>query len=122
MLNAKQKKCIFMMAAGDMTQAKIAEKLKITEQTICNWKKNDEFNTALDEMTRVAIRSLVGKATLTMNKLLNAESESVRFAAAKDILDRAGFKAQEMLQVSGSLSTGINQLSNVMEQMMNGDR
>lgn len=42
MLNSKQKKCIEMMALGDRTQKEIAERLKVTEATICNWKMEEE--------------------------------------------------------------------------------
>ena len=41
MLRPKQEKCIRMLILGTMTQAEIARELKVTEQTVCNWKKNE---------------------------------------------------------------------------------
>ena len=43
MLNSKQKKCIELMVPGDRTQREIAEVIHVSEATICNWKKNEEF-------------------------------------------------------------------------------
>ena len=43
MLKPKQKKCIEMLVCGAYSQVQIAREIKISEQTICNWKKDDEF-------------------------------------------------------------------------------
>lgn len=101
MLSSKQKKCIELMATGEYTQKEIAKKINITEKTICTWKKNDEFMAALDNLVAVGIRSIAAKAFKTQVKLLDSKNEWVRFTAAKDILDRAGFKPDEKLKVEG---------------------
>jgi len=107
MLHAKQKKCLELMALGELSQREIAEQIKVTEQTICNWKKDAEFTNELDRLIRISIQSLAAKAFKTQTSLLNAKNEMVRFLAAKDILDRAGFKATDKLNIQGSIPVVI---------------
>ena len=116
MLKPKQKKCIKVMISGTKSQAEIARELKISEQTICNWKKDGEFAAELERANSLVIYSLVPKAINTIAALLNAESEQVQLAAAKDILDRAGYKAQEKLTVDGVLHTS-EKLADVFSQI-----
>ncbi len=104
MLNPKQIKCLNMMVYGDMKQKDIAEKLKVSENTITNWKKNDEFRTAYVAELKNSMRDVAAKAFKTEVKLLEARSESVRLMAAKDILDRAGFKPEENVNLGGSVN------------------
>ncbi|WFD09958.1 phBC6A51 family helix-turn-helix protein [Tepidibacter hydrothermalis] len=101
MLSAKQKKCIKLMASGEHTQKEIAKQINITEKTICEWKKNDEFMQELDYLIALSIRSVAAKAFKTQTNLLDSKNDMVRYMAAKDILDRAGFKPDEKLKVEG---------------------
>ena len=88
------------MATGEFTQKQIAEQLDVTEATICNWKKINEFNVAYTDSLKENIATVAAKAFKTMVVLLNARSEQVRYMAAKDILDRAGFKPTEKVDLS----------------------
>ena len=117
MLKPKQKKCIEMLICGQYTQAQIAKELKISEQTICNWKKNEEFAAELTEDMRICIQTLAPKAIRTMEKLLNSDSDNVRFSAAKDILDRTGFKPQDKLEVSRTLESEKSKLDDLITQI-----
>lgn len=116
MLRPKQEKCIRMLILGTMTQAEIARELKVTEQTVCNWKKNEEFAAELEKASRSAIRALVPRAIQKAAALLDAESEQVQLAAAKDILDRAGYKSSEIIQLDGTLRTS-EKLADVFRQI-----
>ena len=111
MLKPKQTKCIEMLTGGRYTQAQIAKELKISEQTICNWKKNNEFTTELNEKTRICIQTLAPKAVHTMERLLSSESDNVRFSAAKDILDRTGFKPQDRIELQGTINNPFEGLT-----------
>lgn len=95
MLNSKQKKCVELMVSGNFTQREIAQQIKITEATICNWKKNEEFIAEYESLLNRTIYLMAAKAFSTETSLLKAKSEMVRLLAAKDILDRAGFKAND---------------------------
>lgn len=107
MLTAKQKKCIELLVSGEITQKEIAKQVKVSEQTICNWKKNEEFNAEYDNMMRVCIQSFAAKAFKTQTNLLNAKSEMVRYMVSKDILDRAGFKPVEKVEAEVDMDLNI---------------
>lgn len=96
-MNAKQKKAVILIANGDLTQKEIATELKVTEQTIVAWKKKQEFKDAILNHEREMLKGLTFKAIRTMENLLYAKSELVRYNAASDILDRTGHKPTEKL-------------------------
>lgn len=115
MLKPKQKKCIEMLVSGAMTQADVAAALKVSEQTICNWKRNGEFAAELEAANRLVISSLVPAAVQRTKALLNAESEAVQLAAAKDILDRAGYKPQDNIRLHANIVS--EKLADVFKQI-----
>lgn len=114
MLKPKQKKCIELLVEGQMTQREIAQAINITEKTISVWKSESEFSSELENATRLSIRSLATRAKNTMANLLNSDSDNVRFQAAKDILDRAGFKPQEKIEVSTSIDDSIREMEDYL--------
>lgn len=101
MLTAKQKKCLELMIEGKLKQKEIAAQIKVSEQTICTWKKNADFMAEYESMLKGCMKSLAASAFQTEINLLNAKSEMVRLMSAKDILDRAGFKPDDNLTVNG---------------------
>ena len=107
MLTIKQRKCLELMVAGSMTQKEIAEQINITEKTICEWKKKNEFRKEYEYMLRIGIQSLAAKAYKTQEHLLSSKNDMVRHLAAKDILDRAGFKATDKLEIEGAIPVVI---------------
>ena len=100
MLNPKQNRCIELMVEGSHTQKEISELLKVSENTISNWKKSDEFMGEYNTALKSSINQVAAKAFNTQIKLLNARSEMVRHMVAKDILDRAGFKATDKVDLN----------------------
>jgi uncharacterized protein YjcR len=106
-LNTKQKECIKLMIEDKLNQKQIAEKLKVCPNTISNWKKDAEFMDEYTSAFKDSIREVAVKAFRTEIKLLNAKSEMVRLMAAKDILDRAGFKATDKLDINSNVGVTI---------------
>ena len=105
MLSSKQKKCLELMACGDLpplSQREIAKQIDVAEETISRWKKDKEFMSELDALNRIIIQSLAAKALKTYTDLLDAKSEMVRYMVAKDILDRAGFKPDDKIKFESS--------------------
>ncbi len=100
MLNSKQKKCIELMVAGDRTQKEIAKVINISQATICNWKKTKEFMSEYTSSLKDSMKDVAARAFHTEVSLLGARSEMVRLMAAKDILDRAGFKPDDNINIS----------------------
>ena len=110
MLNSKQSKCIELMTAGNRTQKEIASCLHVTEATICNWKKNAEFMAEYTLALKNSMKEVAAKAFCVEKSLLKARSESVRLMAARDILDRAGFKPDENINLGGEAVVLVNDL------------
>lgn len=98
MLNKKQIECIRLMLTENKTQKEIAKKLKITEQTICNWKQEEEFKNEIDKNIKENFGSLAIDAQKELKKLLKSKNEYIRIQAVKDILDRAGYKPAERIK------------------------
>ena len=107
MLNSKQKRCIELLVSGDKTQKEISDIINVTEATICNWKKNDDFMSEYTASLKSSMKNVAAKAFQTEIKLLSARSEMVCLMAAKDILDRAGFKADEKLMLESTAKVVI---------------
>lgn len=115
MLNKKQKKCIELMVSGDMSQNEIAKTIGVIPGTISDWKKKDEFREEYERANKIVINSIVPKAVQTVKSLLNADSEQVRLAAAKDVLDRAGYKAQDDIKLNANITS--EKLADVFKQV-----
>lgn len=107
MLTKKQLNCIKLMVEGELSQKEIASSIKVSEQTICKWKKDSEFKIEFENHVKNSIDYSSREAFKTMLKSLNARSEMVRYMAAKDILDRAGFKPTEKVNVEGAVPVVI---------------
>lgn len=99
------------MVAGDRTQKEIAEILHVSEATICNWKKNQEFINEYTSSLKNSMKDVAAKAFQTEVSLLRAKSEMVRLMAAKDILDRAGFKPDDNIHLSSEPIVIVNDLT-----------
>lgn len=98
MLSEKQEKCIALLVLENKTQKQIAKELNITEQTICNWKKEEEFKERLQKEIQDNFGSLAILAQNQLKKLLSSKSDIVRMQAVKDVLDRAGYKPPERIK------------------------
>lgn len=106
-MTPQQIKCIGLMVSTDMTQKEIAQEIKVSQQTICTWKKDPEFQEAHEKMLKSVIRSTASQAFRTLMRLLDADSEAVQFNAAKYILEMAGYKPEDTLAVKGSVNNPL---------------
>lgn len=95
MLNQKQQKCLFLMVTTNKTQKEISNDINISENSICEWKKNQEFINELHRQTKENFSFLAIEAQKELRKLLKSKNEYIKLQAIKDILDRAGFKQIE---------------------------
>lgn len=82
-----------MLSEGAKTQKEIAAELKVTEQTIVNWKKRKDFQEFHREFAIESLANGIGKLVANQIRLaLDADSDSVKFSATRDLLDRARFE------------------------------
>ena len=95
------------MITDNKTQKQIAKEINITEKTICEWKKDKEFQEEIQRQMKENFGSLAIEAQKQLIKLLRSKNDNVKMQAIKDILDRAGYKPVDKTEISG---TGIVQL------------
>lgn len=107
MLTEKQQKCVILMVTTNKTQKQIAKEIQISENSICEWKKDKEFKEEIQKQLKENFSSLAIEAQQELKKLLKSKNENVKMQAIKDVLDRAGYKPVDKTEVSG---TGIVQL------------
>lgn len=106
-LNSNHQKAIELLFEGSMKRREIAEELKITEQTLYNWLKDDDFSRAYDDHVKTIMSKSSGKALNTMLSLLSAKSEMVRFNASKDIMDRGGLAPIDKQEIKQDINFDI---------------
>ncbi len=123
MLSEKQIQCINLMVVENKTQKQIAKELKITEQTICNWKKDKEFKSEIEKNIKKNFGSLALEAQKELKKLLKSNNEYIKMQAVKDILDRAGYKPVERREIKDDTekTKKIDAISDILNQMQSAD-
>lgn len=99
--DAKKQECFKMIAKG-VSQKDIAKKLGVSEVTISRWVNPPKEKKEIEEADLwEKLRAAAADALDTMIHLsIKAKNENIRYAAAKDILDRIGLKPDESLKVS----------------------
>ncbi|MHB9098540.1 MAG: phBC6A51 family helix-turn-helix protein [Syntrophales bacterium] len=109
-LNSKQLKVIPVLVGCDTIEG-AARKTGIAKNTLYKWMKQEEFSreitSARKKLLEKAMNKLMNvtmKAVTTLEKLLNAESESVRRAAANDVLGHV-LKYRELQEIEERLET-----------------
>ena len=123
MLSEKQIQCINLMVIENKTQKQIAKELKVTEQTICNWKKDKEFKNEIEKNIKENFGSLALDAQKELKKLLKSSNEYIKMQAVKDILDRAGYKPVERREIKDDTekTKKIDAISDILNQMQSAD-
>ncbi len=107
MLKPKQRNAIEMLISADLTNNEIAEELKITPKTLYNWRQSEEFSAELNRKMRLRLSGAAPKALKKMEKLIDSKNEMVAHLSAKDILDRAGYAAEENVNINGNAAVQI---------------
>jgi len=101
-LSGQQLQALELLANGEMNKD-VAAEIGVTPQTISNWKRKDDlFIAELEATLRRKLDKAVPKAIKTMIELMDSNHPQIRFAAAKDILDRRGIKAPERVEHTGA--------------------
>jgi putative ATPase subunit of terminase (gpP-like) len=101
MLSAKQEKCLKLMIEGNLTQKEIASQINVSEKTISSWKRQEEFMQEYDMLMQKSIKSIAAKAFRTQTNLLDSKNDMVKYLVSKDILDRAGYKPDDNINING---------------------
>lgn len=97
-LNNRQLKAVEMLVYTDKQKQEIAEELKITAATLSTWLNKEEFQEAVHKEMLRSFSHLATKAKRKMEQLLDSNQDSVAFAAAKEILNKAGFAETQKVE------------------------
>ena len=98
MLNARQNKGVTLMVQGNMSNIAIAKECGVSENTVYNWLHNDEFLKEIQNKQRQMFTRMACKAQKRMEELLDSKNPSIAFAAAKEILNKAGLDSPIKLE------------------------
>ena len=109
-LSSKQLRAIPILIASD-TVEEAAQEIGVSRTTLYSWLEKEEF----DQAVKVARRKLLDKslnkltnvsmkAVNNLEKLLDAESEAVRRAAANDVLNHS-LKYRELSEIEERLES-----------------
>lgn len=116
---------IMLYLTGQYTQVKIAQIVGVSANTIRSWLLDENVQrvvSAIQQREFVKVNSDLGalkhKAVSTLYELLDSDMDTVRYQAAKDILDRGGHKAQTSIKVDKTVTTREEQLKNIIEATM----
>lgn len=101
MLTDKQLKAIHLLVYEGKLKKDVAAEIEVIPETISNWFRSEEF---VAEHNKVRQNYLQEIASLALKKMislaLNAESESVQFSAAKDLMSRSGMDAIQKQEIT----------------------
>ena len=107
-----------------LSNVEVAKVVNVTPSTLSLWLNHNElFIKILEEKTaqveRERRRRYKGAAQRAVNKLvglLDSGNDKIALAACKDILDRAGDKPLDKVDLSGTLET-TNKLDSILRQL-----
>lgn len=94
-LTPDQQALIDTMVAKDVNHVRAAEILGKCKKWASKTIRKDHVSQALNERTKARLTALANQAVGTVERLLQADDESVQLRAARDILDRTGFRTSE---------------------------
>lgn len=124
-LTTEQTKAIEMLVYDGFGKKSVANILGITVPVINKWFKDKYFIEVYENEKKLAydehharIRGLVGKAIECLETNMDCGLPQVEIAAAKEVLNRAGFAAIEKLEIIGSTDID-NKISAVLEKIRN---
>ncbi len=107
-----------------MSQTDVANAVKVSQQTLSAWVNHNELfmrirNEEEAKAESERKRRYKGTAQVAINKLIElieSTDDKVALAACKDILDRAGDKPSDKVNLSGTLET-TNKLDSILRQL-----
>lgn len=120
-VSAAKRRMILLYITGSYTQKRIAEIIGVTETTIHNWLLDPAVQAIIKEIQakefeqiQSSLSALKFKAVQTMSDLMESNMDTVKYQAAKDILDRGGHKASQQIKVEKTVTTREEQLKDLM--------
>lgn len=118
-ISSRHKQAMLLRMQG-LNYEQIAEQIGVGPSIVENWFYRDTtFRTEfekfaqeyIEEITKTArerMQSAADQAMQTLVELLNSQNERIRLDAARDLLDRTGFKPEDILTLKGTQDIEIH--------------
>ena len=101
-LTVKQLQAVELMISTAMTHAEIAKELKVSRETVSRWSRKPDFRQELERENRERFKTMAVEARRELDRLaFQSKNDQVRLAAVRDILDRAGYKPKDEIDIGG---------------------
>ena len=109
-LTERHKTALNLLLEGNLNKSEIAKCVEVSRTTLYNWIEDADFRAAYDEAAeetdRQIKRRIVNLANRALDRqeriLTDSKNDNAAAMVAKDVLDRAGYTAENRLQVEHS--------------------
>lgn len=104
MLTKKQNDCVHLMVhEPELTQIQIAERIGVSNQSITNWKRNEEFREAVQKLMDEEWEEMAKIAQKRILELAQSNNDSVALGAVKFILASNGREVVEKVKSDNTI-------------------
>lgn len=97
-LSNKQLKAVEMLVYTTMQKQEIAAELKVSNGTISQWLKKDEFQQAITDEMRRGFVDIAYKARRRLADLVESPNEQVALGAIREALNKAGYQETQKVE------------------------
>lgn len=122
MLPPKQQRFLNLYLTGTYTHQELANLLRVHINTVGNWLRVpviQEYIKLYQEEehkeTRVKLNAMTKQAVETMFDLLESPIDGIRYQASKDILDRAGHKTSQKMEIKKEVYNYEQRISQLVD-------
>jgi transposase len=97
-LTNKQLKAVEMLVYTTKQKQEIAEELKVSNGTISQWLKKEEFQQAITDEMRRGFVDIAYKARRRLSDLVDSPNEQVALGAIREALNKAGYQETQKVE------------------------
>lgn len=127
-LPPKLQRFVQLYMTGQYTNAKLAQLLEVTPQTVSNWMKRKDVQAIIADMQETThmmvgaqLRAMSQKAANKLESLIDSPIDGVALNAVKDVLDRAGHKPKQEIKVDKTIRTFEERLTSLIDRTIDAD-
>lgn len=107
-ITTAQARFLALYMSTNLTQREMAKQVGVAEQTVSKWLKQDDFLDALQKEQRRYFSTAATAAAKKLVELIDCNNTGVALGACRDILDRAGLKPTDKVDINGGANIIVN--------------
>lgn len=122
-LQPTHQRFVHMYLSGKHGTSKLAEIFDVHPNTVLNWLKRKDVQSAITEtqsvmniMVTQQITNMAAKAVGRLNSLMDSPMDMVALQAVKDVLDRSGHKPKNEMKIEKTVHTYEQKLGNLIDE------